>query len=128
MLYGCAAPVNPAPSRAQCAWFHARAPGGHMIDRPGISAARIVLRLLLLAAAFGAVTAPTAAVAQSVSGTILGTVTDPSGAIVADAKVTVINEGTGLTRTVTSDRNGEYVVPSIPTGRYTVTAEVAGFK
>ena len=99
-----------------------------MIERPGMSAARVVLRLLLLAAACGAVTAPTAAVAQSVSGTILGTVTDPSGAIVADAKVTVINEGTGLTRTVTSDSNGEYVVPSIPTGRYTVTAEVAGFK
>jgi hypothetical protein len=73
-------------------------------------------------------TLPAAATAQSVSGTILGTVTDPSGAVMADAKVTVVNEGTGLTRSVTSDANGEYVIPSIPTGRYTVMAEVTGFK
>ena len=73
-------------------------------------------------------TLPVVATAQSVSGTILGTVTDASGAVMADAKVTVVNEGTGLTRSVTSDANGEYVIPSIPTGRYTVMAEVAGFK
>src|SRR5687767_10676905 len=66
--------------------------------------------------------------AQSVSGTILGTVTDQSGAVISNAKVTVTNEGTGLTRTVITDRNGDYVVPSIPTGRYVVVAEVAGFK
>ena len=85
--------------------------------------------LLLTCIACGVLAAlPVAAIAQSVSGTLLGTVTDVSGAVVADAKITVVNEGTGLTRTVTSDANGEYVVPSIPTGRYTVTAEVAGFK
>ena len=85
--------------------------------------------LLLTCIACGVFAAlPTDATAQSVSGTLLGTVTDASGAVVADAKITVVNEGTGLTRTVTSDANGEYVVPSIPTGRYTVTAEVAGFK
>ena len=85
--------------------------------------------LFLALIACGVFTAlPTDATAQSVSGTLLGTVTDVSGAVVADAKITVVNEGTGLTRTVTSDANGEYVVPSIPTGRYTVTAEVAGFK
>ena len=61
-------------------------------------------------------TAAPAALAQSVSGTILGTVTDSSGAVVAGAKVTIINEGTALTRTVTSDANGEYTAPSLPTG------------
>jgi hypothetical protein len=71
---------------------------------------------------------PSPAGAQAVSGTILGSVTDPTGAVVANSKVTIINEGTGLTRTVTSDGNGEYVAPSLPTGRYTVTAEIAGFK
>ncbi len=55
--------------------------------------------------------------AQSVSGTILGTVTDSSGAVISKAKVTVINEGTGLTRTVEADSNGDFSVPSIPTGR-----------
>ncbi|MGB2714515.1 MAG: carboxypeptidase-like regulatory domain-containing protein [Vicinamibacterales bacterium] len=66
--------------------------------------------------------------AQSVSGTLLGTVTDSSGAVISKAKVTVINEGTGLTRTVEADSNGDFSVPSIPTGRYTVTAEMSGFK
>jgi Carboxypeptidase regulatory-like domain len=73
-------------------------------------------------------TAAPAAIAQSVSGTILGTVTDSSGAIVAGAKVTIINEGTALTRTVTSDSNGEYTAPSLPTGHYTVMTEMTGFK
>ncbi|MEO7271659.1 MAG: carboxypeptidase regulatory-like domain-containing protein [Vicinamibacterales bacterium] len=66
--------------------------------------------------------------AQSVTGTILGTVTDPSGAIVSGAKVTILNEGTALTRTVTSDTSGEYTAPSLPTGRYTVLSEMTGFK
>ena len=65
---------------------------------------------------------------QAVSGTILGTVTDVTGAVLAGAKVNAVNEGTGSTRTVTSDGNGEYTFPSLPTGRYTVMAEVTGFK
>lgn len=72
--------------------------------------------------------APLPAFAQSVSGTILGTVTDPTGAVISKAKVTIVNEGTGLTRTITADNNGEYTAPSLPTGRYTVTCETAGFK
>ena len=68
------------------------------------------------------------AFAQSVSGTILGSVTDPTGAVISNAKVTLVNEGTGLSRTVNSDSNGEYVAPSLPTGRYTVISEITGFK
>jgi hypothetical protein len=45
-----------------------------------------------------------------------------------NAKVTVVNEGTGFTRTMNADSRGEYVFPSVPTGRYTVMAEVSGFK
>ena len=81
----------------------------------------VALGLLLLG------TVP-AAVAQTVSGTILGSVTDPTGAVISNAKVTLVNEGTGLTRTVTTDTNGEYVAPSLPTGRYTVISEITGFK
>jgi Carboxypeptidase regulatory-like domain len=71
---------------------------------------------------------PLAVHAQSVTGTILGTVTDASGGVIGKAKVTIVNEGTGLTRTVTADDQGEYTAPSLPTGYYTVTAEVTGFK
>ena len=66
--------------------------------------------------------------AQAVSGTILGTVTDATGAVRPSAKVTVVNEDTGLSRTIVSDGNGEYTFPSLPTGHYTVTAELTGFR
>ena len=66
--------------------------------------------------------------AQAVSGTILGTVTDSTGAVVAGAKVTLVNEGTGLTRVVMADNNGEYTAPGLPTGHYTITSEMTGFK
>src|SRR5215467_1923681 len=65
---------------------------------------------------------------QAVSGTILGTVIDATGAVRPGAKVTAVNEGTGLTRETTSDANGEYTFPSLPTGHYTLTAEVTGFR
>ena len=90
-------------------------------------AGSLALRLCCCALLMVATAAP-AALAQSVSGTILGTVTDSSGAIVAGAKVTIVNEGTALTRTVTSDANGEYTAPSLPTGTYTVMSEMTGFK
>jgi hypothetical protein len=66
--------------------------------------------------------------AQAVSGTILGTVIDATGAVRPGAKVTAVNEGTGLTREATTDGNGEYTFPSLPTGHYTLTAEVPGFR
>jgi hypothetical protein len=87
------------------------------------TALRIVwLALLTLGSAI-----PTAH-GQAVSGTILGTVTDSSGGVIGNAKVTIVNEGTSLTRTVTADPNGEYTAPSLPPGRYTVMTEMPGFK
>src|SRR5262249_57327368 len=43
--------------------------------------------------------------AQAVSGTILGDVTDTSGAVVPGATVTLVNTGTGFTRSVVTDAN-----------------------
>ena len=82
----------------------------------------------LVVVAFGLSFASPPVFAQAVSGTILGTVTDSSGAVMSNAKVTVVNEGTGLTRTVIADASGEFTAPSLPTGRYTVIAEASGFK
>ena len=50
------------------------------------------------------------------TGTILGSVTDTSGAAVPGTTVTLTNAGTGLVRVVVTDSNGEYTVPSLPTG------------
>jgi hypothetical protein len=72
--------------------------------------------------------APPAANAQAVSGTILGIVKDAQGAVVPGASVTVVHTGTSFSRTVVTDAHGEYSAPSVPTGTYTVTAEITGFK
>src|SRR5882757_226214 len=66
--------------------------------------------------------------AQTFRGTILGTVTDPSGAVVAGAKVTVKNVGTGLERTTDTSADGSYALPELPIGTYTVTITQAGFQ
>src|SRR5262245_54838124 len=66
--------------------------------------------------------------AQAVSGTILGTVQDSSGAAVPGAAVTIVNSETRLTRAVTTDSAGEYNAPSLPPGMYNVFGEIRGFK
>ncbi|MET0213173.1 MAG: carboxypeptidase regulatory-like domain-containing protein, partial [Vicinamibacterales bacterium] len=97
-----------------------------MIRYASSALARALCSVLVLGAlGFGLASS---AAAQAVSGTILGTVTDSTGAVVAGAKVTIVNEGTGLTRVVVADTNGEYTAPSLPTGHYTITSEMTGFK
>ena len=66
--------------------------------------------------------------AQAVSGTILGSVRDASGAVVSNAVITISNTDTGLTRSVNTDSSGEYTAPSLPPGSYTVTIQMEGFK
>jgi hypothetical protein len=68
------------------------------------------------------------AVAQTVRGTILGTVTDPSGAVIRQAKVTVREIATGLTRSEVTNDAGEYSIPQLPAGRYDVSVEQPNFK
>jgi hypothetical protein len=69
-----------------------------------------------------------AALAQSDRGTITGTVTDPSGAIVAGAKVDVRNLDNGSAYTTTTTSAGTYTVPSVQTGKYTLSVAFPGFK
>jgi hypothetical protein len=66
--------------------------------------------------------------AQTFRGTILGTVTDPSGAVVAGAKVSAKNVGTGLERTTETSADGSYALPELPIGTYTVTVTLTGFQ
>lgn len=70
----------------------------------------------------------TAVFAQSNTGSITGVVTDSNGAVVPNAAVTVINQGTNEKRTVQSDGEGRYEVPALPNGIYTVEATATGFK
>jgi hypothetical protein len=66
--------------------------------------------------------------AQSTGGRIRGTVSDPSGASVAAATVTLINEATHATHDVQSGANGEYIFLEVPVGSYEIDVAQAGFK
>ncbi len=79
---------------------------------------------LLILLAFAA----KAGFAQAVTGTLLGTIQDSSGAVVPDASVTLTNEGTDVTNRTTSSQQGFYTFPSLVPGMYSVTVEARGFK
>ncbi len=66
--------------------------------------------------------------AQFDSGQISGYVRDTSLSVIADAKVTVTNEGNKDQRSTATNSSGYFVFPTLPVGKYTVSAEVAGFK
>ncbi len=68
------------------------------------------------------------AVAQQITGSIRGTVQDPSGAFVQGAAVIAQQTDTGFSRSVTTDRNGSYVVLELPVGRYRLEVSAKGFQ
>src|SRR5581483_4087303 len=71
---------------------------------------------------------PLCCVSQVVTGDILGTVTDPSGAVVAQAKIVITNTGTHETHELTSSSVGEYIQTALPSGYYSITVTAPGFK
>ena len=84
-----------------------------------ISAQFVVLSVLFLGCCAGVF-------AQATS-QISGTVTDASGAVIADAQITATQTDTGVTRSVTSDANGVYVLPGLPLGPYRMEVKKEGF-
>ncbi len=83
---------------------------------------RIVVGILLLLLA-GCMAA------QEITGTIVGTVKDSTGAVVANATVTVTNTDKNIVvRTITTDQSGSFVATLLPIGHYSVAVEAAGFK
>jgi hypothetical protein len=68
------------------------------------------------------------AAAQVTTATILGTVKDQSGAVLPGVTVTATNENTGTVRTVQTDDAGRYRIPALSVGRYTLLAELSGFR
>ncbi len=69
-----------------------------------------------------------AASAQEYRATIVGTVTDPSGATVALAKVTAINVETAVSSSTETGADGNFVIPFLVPGNYSLRVEKAGFK
>src|SRR6202789_912974 len=65
--------------------------------------------------------------AQYENGSLLGTIRDTSGAAVAGAEVTITNNATAIAAKVTTDAAGDYEVPSLHVGVYTISASASGF-
>jgi hypothetical protein len=66
--------------------------------------------------------------AQEYRGTISGAVTDPTGAVIAGAKVTVTEINTGTKVDTVSENSGQYNAPFLAPGEYSIAVKMAGFK
>ena len=84
------------------------------------------LTLLVGVIAFLLIT--TSASAQLSTAQLSGRITDESGAVLPGVTVTATQTDTGLTRSVTTDASGTYVLPNLPTGPYRLEAMLQGFR
>jgi hypothetical protein len=65
---------------------------------------------------------------QTSTGTITGSITDTSGAMIAGAKVQIVNTGTNAKVDVSTNLEGTYTAPLLPPGSYKVAVAASGFK
>ncbi|MBI3280735.1 MAG: carboxypeptidase regulatory-like domain-containing protein, partial [Acidobacteria bacterium] len=66
--------------------------------------------------------------AQVATGSVTGIVTDPSQGRLPNVSLRLANEDTGVTRTATTNSEGEYTFPLLGSGRYRIEAEASGFQ
>src|SRR4051812_10371972 len=66
--------------------------------------------------------------AQTFRGEIKGSVQDASGAAIPEAVVQAVHTGTGFTRSTVSSPTGEFSMPDLPLGVYTLSAKKEGFQ
>src|SRR6058998_699229 len=88
---------------------------------------------LFVLAAFASIIALSGSVnppvfAQNFSAAISGVVHDTTGAVIPGVTVTAKHTESGLTRTVLTNENGNYRMPTLPVGAYEVSADIPGFK
>lgn len=87
----------------------------------------ISLRLILVAFCTSLVL-PARSAAQEFRATISGTVMDPSGALIPGADIVVLETNTGTVNRTASDSVGQYVVPYLLPGTYSITVTKSGFE
>src|SRR5258708_4155695 len=87
-----------------------------------------VLRVLFVALAL-CFSLAGAAVAQEITGSLVGSVKDPNGAAVKGATVTLTDVDKKLNvRTATTNDDGQFSIPDLPVSTYDLTVEATGFK
>ncbi len=82
------------------------------------------LLFLIVSALFGCLIS----FGQGTGASLNGSITDSNGGLIPQAKLTVQNLDTNVTRVITSNGSGQYTVTPLQPGRYSVTAEKSGFK
>jgi len=65
---------------------------------------------------------------QTVSGSLVGTVKDSSGGVIPNAKVTIVNQATNVTQHIATNSLGDFEIPFLPPGTYTVRVDFTGFQ
>ena len=85
-----------------------------------------MIRFLRVCALFAAAAVWVAA--QMITASLDGLIADPTGAMVAGAKVRITNTDTGVAVSLVSDSTGRFVAPSLSPGPYQLMVEAAGFK
>lgn len=65
---------------------------------------------------------------QTFQGSVSGSVQDVSGAVIAGAKVSAEHKSTGLSRSTLSGESGDFSLPSLPLGMYSITIVKEGFQ
>ncbi len=71
---------------------------------------------------------PWVAFGQFDSAEVLGTVRDSTGAVLAEANVTLVNESTGISLKTSVDNSGNYTFLNVKSGTYTISADQSGFR
>lgn len=77
---------------------------------------------------FGLVSFSSFVAAQQVNGTLTGTITDASGSVMPGATISVQSKDTNASRETVSDSSGNYTLPFLPAGEYTVSVTAKGFQ
>ncbi len=95
------------------------------LNRPLVSGLAFVLALLFIASTGAVLTVR--AQSESGSASIEGTIRDSNGSAITGAAIRVRNVDTGQARTANSTANGNFNVPVLPVGHYTVKVEAKGF-
>ena len=68
------------------------------------------------------------AMAQTVTGSLVGIVVDPTGSVIPEVKIQLTNEGTSATSAATADSSGVFRFPNLNPATYSVSVQAKGFK
>ena len=77
--------------------------------------------------AFSLLAAPIALLAQAPSASVVGRITDSSGAVVPGVSLKISNSATNLTQSTVSNHSGDYTLPFLPPGTWSLQAAAEGF-